>query len=219
MRKIGIGFMFIFLLAQAGAQIKMVKQLKDIKKDSIYYVALKNLVERYGVIGTEETRQGNNYFPANPLNHRAFAIVMVTALDRLHEKFNRLAFKMEENTRDSLFRLFTKKHFKGYADSAVKHLTGYAQYKDINNDDIDHACIKKLTNFYRLKLGDTENTFSPDKPMTEKELGKIFIDYFGERSVVTRATSANATRGKWAIYLDALLERLNESVIDLASFQ
>ncbi len=213
-RRIFIAIILLFSLLRADAQLTSVKQLKDIKKDNPYYEPIKNLVEHYAVIGTEETRQGNNYFPDKPLTHRSFAIVMVTALDNLHEKFNRLAKKMDDNAKDSLWRLFTKKNLRGYADSAVKDVQ-YAQYKDINNDDIDHGSIKKLTNYYKLKLGNADNTFSPDKPMTEKQLSRIFAEYFTAKLI--RPSLAIATRGKWAFYLDALLEHLNEVMTDLVS--
>ena len=224
MRKIFIAFVLMNLFLKGNTQttslkpqLTSVKQLMDINKDNIYYEALKNLVELYHVTGTEEVRQDYKYYPDEPLIHRSFAIVMVTALDKIRERFDHLAVKLPEHTRDSLFLKFTKKHFRGYSDSAVIPLPGYAQYKDVDNDDIDHESVKRLTNFYRIKLGDTENTFSPDKPMTDRELNRIFIDYFGERSIVTRASSANATRGKWANYLNTLMERMYEYVKDLAS--
>ena len=215
MGRIFTTIILLFSLLQADAQFTSVKQLKDIKKDNAYYEPIKNLVERYTVIGTEEARQGNNYLPDKPLTNRSFAIVMVNALDKLHEKLNVLAKKMDNTSRDSLWRLFTKKYLRGYADSAVKEVM-YAQYKDIGNDDIDHGSIKKLTNYYKLKLGNTDNTFSPDRPMTDKQLAKIFADYFNVRSII-RSSAATATRGKWALYFDVLLERLHEVVADLVS--
>ena len=215
MRRIFTTIILLFSLLQAEAQFTSVRQLKDIKKDNTYYEPIKNLVEHYTVIGTEEARQGNNYLPDKPLTHRSFAIVIVNALDKLHEKFNLLAKKMDDTTKDSLWRLFTKRNLRGYADSAVKDIQ-YAQYKDINNDDIDHASIKTLTNYYKLKLGDTDDTFAPDRPMTEKQLSRIFTEYFNLKSTV-RPSSAIATRGKWALYLDALLEHLGEAMIDLVS--
>ena len=202
-------------MTQANAQLTSVKQLKDIKKDNTYYEPIKNLVERYAVIGIEEAREGNNYQPDKPLTNRAFAIVMVNALDKLHEKLNKLASKMGETAKDSLWRLFTKKNLRGYADSAVKNVV-YAQYKDISNDDVDHGSIKKLTNNYRLKLGDSDNTFSPERPMTEKQLSRIFAEYFNVKSIV-RSSATVATRGKWALYLDALLEHLHGAMVDLVS--
>ena len=215
MRRIFTTIVLLFSLLQVHAQLSSVKKLKDINKDNAYYEPIKNLVERYAVLGIEEARQGNNYSPDKPLTHRSFAIVMVNALDKLHDKLNLLAKKMDDNQKDSLWRLFTKKNLRGYADSAVKDVQ-YAQYKDIGNDDIDHASIKKLTNYYRLKLGDTYNTFSPDRPMTDKQLSKIFSEYFNARSIA-RQSAATTTRGKWAQYLDALLERLHELIADLAS--
>ena len=199
------------------AQINSVKQLTDINKELECYESLKKLVELYHVIGYEEKRQDFKFYPNEPLVHRSFAIVMVTVLDKLCEQFDRLAHKMPENTRDSLYRKFIKKHFRGYSDSAVIALPGYAQYKDVDNDDPDHESVIKLTNYYRIKLGDTENTFSPDMPITGRELNKIFTIYFGERGIVSRASSSNVTRAKWAIYLSALLERMYEYVKDLAS--
>lgn len=215
MRKFFTTIILLFSLFQANAQLTSVRQLKDIKKDDNYYEPIKNIVERYGVIGIEEARQGNKYLPDSPLTHRSFAIVMVNALDKLHDKLNRLAFKMNDNAKDSLWRLFTKKNLKGYADSAVKDIV-YAQYKDIDNADIDHNSIKKLTNYYRLKLGNTYNTFSPDTPMTEKQLYVIFSEYFNMRSVI-RPSLAITKRGKWALYLDALLEHLHDALTDLVS--
>ena len=217
MRKILTLLVFWFLCIHANAQLTSIKQLKDLNKENDYYEHLKSLVERYGVIGTEEVRQANNYFPEKPLTNRAFAIMIVNALDRLQKRFNRLTVKMTQSSRDSLFNIFIKKHYRGYADSAVRALTGYAVYKDINNDDPDHASIKRLTNFYRLKLGATEDTFSPDRPMTDKALQKIITEYFGEKSIVTRTSSLLTTRGKWAIYLNNLLDRLHEAVTDLAA--
>ena len=219
MKKTLTVILLLFSIMQANAQLSSVKKLKDIKSDDNYYDAVKNLVEHYGVLGIEEVRQGFNYFPAKPLTHRSFAIVLVTALDKVEDKFNHHPAKMTESTKDSLLHIFTKKFLKGYADSAVKDLAGYAQYKDVNNDDPDYANIKKLTNYYRLKLGDTNNTFSPDMPMTEKELAMIFVEYFGMKSIVSRASAAPATRGKWAIYLDALMEHLTESATDLITSQ
>jgi hypothetical protein len=215
MKRFFATIILLFSLSQADAQFTSVKQLKDIKKDNTYYEPIKNLVERYTVIGTEEARHGNNYLPDKPLTQRSFAIVMVNALDKLHEKLNLLAKKMDDNAKDSLWRLFTKKNLRGYADSAVKDVT-WAQYKDVNNDDIDQESIKKLTNDYRLKLGDTYNTFSPDRPMTEKQLSRIFAEYFNVKSIA-RSSLATVTRGKWALYLDALLERLHDVITDLVS--
>ena len=215
MRRIFTTIILLFSLLQANAQFTSVKQLKDIKKDNAYYQPIKNLVERYTVIGIEEARQGNNYLPDKPLTHRSFAIVMVNALDKLHEKFNLLAKKMDGDAKDSLWRLFTKRNLRGYADSAVKDVT-WAQYKDVNNDDIDKGSIKKLTNYYRLKLGDTYNTFAPDRAMTDKQLSRIFTEYFNTRSII-RSSLATTTRGKWALYLDALLERLHDAITDLAN--
>ncbi|HMD00755.1 MAG TPA: hypothetical protein VKH37_11410 [Ferruginibacter sp.] len=215
MRKIFITIVLLFSLIQTQAQLTSVHQLKDIKKDNPYYDNLKNLVEIYAVIGTEETRQGNNYYPDKPLTHRSFAIAMVNALDKLHEKLNKLAKKKDDHQKDSLWHIFAKKYMKGYADSAVKDVT-YAQYKDVNNDDVDKDWIKKLTNEYNLKLGDTYNTFSPESPMTEAQLSKIFVEYFNMRSVV-RPSSAKTSRGKWASYLDILLERLNDVITDLGT--
>ena len=215
MRRIFITLISVFSLFQTDAQLTSVKQLKDIKKDDVCYEPLKNLIQKYTVIGIEELRQGNNYLPAQPLTHRSFAIMMVNALDKLHDKLNLLAKKMDDREKDSLWRLFTKRKLRGYADSAVKNVQ-YAQYKDISNDDIDHTSIKKLTNYYRLKLGNTDDTFSPDKPMTDKQLSRIFAEYFNIKSVV-RSSTATTTRGKWAQYLDALLEHLHETVADLAS--
>jgi hypothetical protein len=122
---------------------------------------------------------------------------------------------MDDSAKDSLWRIFTKKNLRGYADSAVKDVT-WAQYKDVNNDDIDQPSIKKMTNYYRLKLGDTYNTFSPDRSMTEKQVSRIFAEYFNVKSLV-RSSSATMTRGKWALYFDALLERLHDVISDLAS--
>ena len=102
-----------FLLLQAEAQFTSIRQLKDIKKDNTYYEPIKNLVERYTVIGTEEARQGNNYLPDQPLTQRSFAIIMVNALDKLHEKLNLLAKKMDDNAKDSLWSLFTKRNLRG----------------------------------------------------------------------------------------------------------
>jgi len=215
MRRIFTTIILLFSLLQADAQLTLVKQLKDIKKDNTYYEPIKNLVERYAVIGIEEARQGNNYLPDQPLTNRSFAIVIVNALDKLHDKLNLLAKKMDDSRKDSLWRLFTKKNLRGYADSAVKDVT-WAQYKDVNNDDIDKESIKKLTNDYKLKLGDTYNTFSPDKAMTEKQMSKIFAEYFNVRSIV-RSSSSAVKRGKWASYLDALLERLHETITDLVN--
>lgn len=215
MRRIFTTIILLFSLLAGDAQLTSVKQLKDIKKDNTYYDPIKNLVERYSVIGIEEAREGNNYFPDKPLTNRSFAIVMVNALDKLHEKLNRLAVKMDDNAKDSLWRLFTKKNLRGYADSAVKDVQ-YAQYKDITSEDIDHVSIKKLTNYYKLKLGNTGDTFSPDRPMTEKQLSRIFVEYFNVKSVV-RPSSATTTRGKWALYLDALLEHLHDAIADLVS--
>ena len=215
MRRIFTLAVLLFLMTQANAQLTSVKQLKDIKKDNTYYEPIKNLVERYAVIGIEEAREGNNYQPDKPLTQRAFAIVMVNALDKLHDKLNKLAGKMDETAKDSLWRLFTKKNLRGYADSAVKNVV-YAQYKDISNDDVDHSSIKKLTNNYRLKLGDSDNTFSAERPMTEKQLSRIFTEYFNVKSIV-RSSATVATRGKWALYLDALLEHLYAVVADLVS--
>ena len=215
MRRIFTTTILLFSLLHTDAQFTSVRQLKDIKKDNSFYEPIKNLVERYNVIGTEEARHGNNYLPDQPLTHRSFAIVMVNALDKLHEKLDLLAKKMDNNAKDSLWRLFTKKNLKGYADSAVKDVT-WAQYRDVNNDDIDQPSIKKLTNYYRLKLGDTYNTFSPDSPMTEKQVSRIFAEYFNVRSLV-RSSTAIMTRGKWALYFDALLERLHSVISDLAS--
>ena len=215
MRNILCTFILLFSFLEAEAQLTSVKQLKDIKKDNNYYEPIKNIVERYNVIGIEEARQGNNYLPDKPLTHRSFAIVMVNALDKLHEKLNRLAVKMDDTAKDSLWRLFTKKNLRGYADSAVKGVM-YAQYKDIDNVDIDHNSIKKLTNYYRLKLGDTDNTFSPDSPMTDKQLYNIFTEYFNVRSII-RPSVAITKRGKWALYLDTLLEHLHDALTDLVS--
>ena len=205
------------ILFQASAQLTSVKALKDLKKDDNCYDAVKNLIEKYNALGTVEIRQANKYLADGPLTHRDFAIVLVQSLDNLRERFDKLATKKNLSTRDSLFEKFTKKYYKGYSDSAVKDLEGYAQYKDVNNDDPDYAAIKKLTNFYHLKLGDTYNTFAPDKPLTEKELSKIFGDYFGMRSLVPRASNTTTTRGKWAMSLDALLERLYDAAADLAT--
>ena len=216
MKTIYTSILFLLLLTKADAQVNSIKQLKDIKRDQVYFEALKNIVERYGILGREEIRQGNLYFPDEPLTHRTLAIVMVTALDNIRKKFDLVAVKMPESRRDSLYRLFIKKHFRGYADSAVRTLQGYAQYIDVDQQDIDHEYIKRLTNFYRLKLGDTENTFSPDRSITDKEISRIFSEYFGERSIVTRASAVVTTRGKWAIYLNALMERLYEAAIDQA---
>jgi hypothetical protein len=218
MKKIVPFISFVLLMMQAGAQITSVKKLKDIKSDDNYYEAVKNLVEKYQVLGKEEVQQGYLYLPAKPLTHRSFAIVMVSALDKVMDRFDK-PLKSKELSKDSLVRVFTKKYLKGYADSAVKDLDGYAQYKDVNNDDPDYASIKKLTNFYRIKLGDTYNTFSPERPMTEKEISKIFGDYFGMRSIVTRVTPSNITRGKWAICLNALMERLTETANDMITSQ
>ena len=217
MKQIALLVISLLLIARTHSQISSLKQLKDISKNAEYYEALKNLVEKYGVIGTVEKRQDNNYLPDKPLTHRDFAIVMVKALDKVEEKFKRLSFKMPPNIRDSLFRLYIKKHYKSYSDSAVMKISGYAEYKDITNDDSDHVIIKKLTNFYRIRLGETENTFAPDKPMTEQQLSQIFSQYYGERSIVRRSSTAIAKRGKWAIYLDALLERLYATITDLSS--
>ncbi len=215
MRGIFTTIVLLFSLLQVDAQFTSIRQLRDIKKDNTYYEPIKNLVERYTVIGTEEARQGNNYLPDKPLTHRSFAIVMVNALDKLHEELNLLTKKMDDSAKDSLWRLFTKRNLRGYADSAMKDVE-YAQYKDINNDDIDHASIKKLTNYYKLKIGNTENTFSPDSPMTEKQLSRIFAEYFNVKSII-KSSLAIATRGKWALYLDALLEHLHEAITDLVS--
>jgi len=215
MRRIFTTVILLISLLPADAQLTSVKQLKDIKKDNAYYEPIKNLVERYAVLGIEEARQGNNYLPDEPLTHRSFAIVMVNALDKLHDKFTLLAKKMDDNKKDSIWRVFTKKNLKSYADSAAKDVT-WAQYKDVNNDDADKESIKKLTNDYRLKLGDTYNTFSPDKAMTEKQLSRIFAEYFNIRSIV-RSSPAAVKRGKWALYLDALLERLHETITDLVA--
>ena len=217
MKKIALFSLASVLFSFSQAQITSIRQLKDIKKNAEYYEALRHLVEKYGVIGTEEKRQEYNYLPEKALTHRGFAIVMVRSLEKVEEKFKRLAYKMNEKTRDSLFQIYAKKHFKSYSDSAVKKISGYADYKDITNSDSDHVTIKKLTNFYRIRLGDTDNTFSPDKPMTEKELSIIFAEYFGERSIIRRSSNAMSKRGNWAIYLDALLERLYESVTDQAT--
>ena len=212
MKKIIISILSLFLVLQGNAQLKSVGLLKDVKPDDDHYEALKNLVELYGVLGLEEARQGNNYLPARPLTHRSFAIVMVTALDMVEQRLDLLAGKNQEITKDSLLRLFRKKYFKGYSDSAVKSLSGYAQYKDVNNDDPDYTSVKKLTNYYNLKLGNTYNTFSPDMLITGKQLSQIFVEYFGVRSVVTNSSAAAVTRAKWAIYLDALMDRLYDNI-------
>lgn len=216
MKKLIFSIVYLFLVMQGNAQFTSISQLKDIKRDDDnYYEAIKNLVELYGVLGVVEKRQGNNYLPAKPLTHRSFAIVMVAALDKVEEKLDRLSAKTQEMTRDSLLRLFRKKHFKGYADSAVKDLSGWARYKDINTEDPDYTSVKRLTDYYNIKLGDTYNTFSADKVMTGKELNKIFNEYFGARSIVNNASAAIVTRGKWAVYLNTLLERLYEIIIGM----
>lgn len=217
MKKLMMAALLLGGLLQATAQITSVRQLKDFKKDDNCYDAVKNLVEKYEALGKVEARQSNKYMADAPLTHRDFAVVLVHALERLREAFDKMAPKKNLETRDSLFKIFTKKYYKGYSDSAVVNLEGYAQYKDVNNDDADHEEVKKLTNFYRLKIGDTYNTFSPEKAFTEKELSKIFGDYFGMRSLVPRAASVPVTRGKWAISLDALLERLYDAAKDLAT--
>lgn len=215
MKKLFFIIVYIFLVVQANAQLTSVSQLKDIKKDYDHYEVIKNLVELYGVLGVVEKRQGNNYLPAKPLTHRSFAIVMVAALDKVEEKLDRRSAKMKEITSDSLLRMFRKKHFKGYTDSAVKDLTGWAQYKDINTEDPDYTSVKRLTDYYNIKLGDTYNTFSAEKAITGKELSKIFNEYFGARSIVNNASAAIVTREKWAVYLNFLLERLYETVIGM----
>lgn len=215
MKRLISSLALLLMMLQGNAQLSSVKSLKDVKKDDNCYDAVKNLVEKYGVLGTEEIRRGNKFLPNDPITHRSFAIVLVKAMDKVQEKFNKLDGKKPQATKDSLLAIFIKKNFKGYSDSAVKNTEGYAQYKDVNNDDPDHESIKRLTNEYRLKLGDNFDTFNPERAMTDKELSKIFAEYFGMRSVVPRAANTPSTRGRWAVYMDALLEHLNEAATDL----
>ena len=105
MKKLTLALVYLFLVLQGNAQLSSVAILKDIKPDDDYYEAIKNLVELYGVLGTEEKRQGNNYLPEKPLTRRSFAIVMVSSLNKIEIMILQHAVKDQEITGDSLLRL------------------------------------------------------------------------------------------------------------------
>ena len=64
-----------------------------------FYEALKTLVKKYGIIGIEEERQGNNYLPTKSLTLRSFAILMVRVLDKVEDKLARLNIKVKGSTK------------------------------------------------------------------------------------------------------------------------
>lgn len=208
MKKIIAIIASLFILQTTDAQLTQVTQLTDISEKDSCFEAVKSLVERFGVLGTEEERQGNKFLPQNMLTRRSFAIVMARSLDRIQELYLGLATNATKKAQDSMARIFKLERFKGYADTAVKKLRSSAGYTDINKSDTDFVYIKKLTDKYRMKLGDAGNKFAPDKLMTSADVNTIFRTYFGAKRIVKRPGLKPITRGVWSTYLAQLLEVL-----------
>jgi|GEM_PF-2996173 len=217
MKKLVSSFLFLFILNAVTAQLTSVDQLKDVNPDDEFYFSVRNLVERYGVLGKEEARQGGNYLPAKPLTRRTFAITLAEALDRFQDLFNAATVDKEMKERDSIAKMMMKESFKGYADAAAINITSCTQYKDIKSSDPDYASIERLTDHYKLRLADAGNKFVPGKTITEEDLEKIFNTYFDASGIIFNPSSKTVTRGKWAIYLDALLDRLQDNLADIMS--
>lgn len=198
------------------AQYTLVTQLTDITPSDSCYEAVKNLVERYFILGTEEKRQNNAFLPNKPLTRRSFAIMMVNSLDQANFLFNGF-FKFEKKKKqDSLYRIFKRERFKGYTDAAVKNLQSSSQYKDIKNTDPDYKYIKALTDKYKLKLGSAGNKFGPDQVMTVANIKVIFSRYFGAGKLILKASNMPVTKGAWAIWLSQLMELMVDDLTEIS---
>jgi len=210
----------ILLLAGAfipsRAQYTQVTQLTDITPSDSCYEAVKNLVERYFILGTEEKRQNNAFLPNRPLTRTSFPILMVNALDQVNFLFKGF-FKFEKKKKqDSLYRVFKRERFKGYTDAAVKNLQNSSQYKDIKNTDPDYKYIRALTDKYKLILGNAGNKFGPDQVMTVANIKVIFSRYFGAGKLIQKAGNLPVTRGAWAIWLSQLMELMVDDLTEIS---
>jgi len=216
MKKCILVLLLAIAFTQAPAQYTQVTQLTDISPSDSCYESVKNLVERYFVIGTEERRQNNAFLPYKPLTRRSFAILMVNALDQVNFLFRGFFVNETKKKQDSLYRVFKRERFKGYADAAVKNLQRCAQYTDIKKTDPDYKFIQLLTDKYKLKLGDAGNKFGPDKPITEANLRAIFSRYFGAGKLIQHAGKQPVMRGAWATWLSQLMELMVDDLTEIA---
>ena len=202
----------LLIIQIAKAQLTQVVQLTDISTKDSCFEAVRALVERFGVLGTEEQRQGNKYLPQKMLTRRSFAIVMANSLDQIQELFAGFAVNATKKAQDSMAHIFKEERFKGYADAPVKKMKNSAGYTDTNKKDKDFIYIKKLTDKYRMRLGDEGNKFSPEKLMSSADINTIFRTYFGAKGVVKKPGLKPITRGTWSKYLAQLLETLIDDI-------
>ncbi|MEQ1677948.1 MAG: hypothetical protein ABL876_14665, partial [Chitinophagaceae bacterium] len=181
-----------------------------------YYKALQSLIERWGIIGKEEATQGNKYFGNKPLTRKSFVIVMKAALNRLNDMLELVLEDPSHSNADSLTKVFRKKRMKGYHDAAVLKVTAIDQYKDVTDLKEYYTALQELVEKYNLVIGSPGNLFSEDKPITHAELQKIFTGFFGIKDIIKPSTKI-ASRGDWAIYLDNLLEYLQDDLAKILS--
>ena len=200
----------------AVAQVTSISQLEDVKTSDKYYKALQSLVERWGIIGKEEATQGNKYFGNKPLTRKSFVVVMKAALNRLNDMLELVLEDPSQSNADSLTKVFRKKRMKGYHDAAVLKVTAIDQYKDVTDLKEYYAALQELVEKYNLVIGSSGNLFSEDKPVTHAELQKIFSGYFGIKDII-KSSAKVVTRGDWAIYLDNLLEYLQDDLAKILS--
>lgn len=193
------------------AQVTSISQLDDVKTSDKYYKSLQSLVERWGIIGKEEASQGNKYFGNKPLTRKSFAIVMKAALNRLNDMLELVLEDPSQSNADSLTKIFQKKRMKGYHEPAVLELTAVDQYKDVTELKEYYVALDELVETYNLVIGDPGSLFSENKAMTHSELQRIFTGYFGIKDII-RSSAKVVTRGDWAIYLDNLLEYLQDDL-------